>query len=92
MQKITEIWMDDAQCDERGMGLVLYVHFQKGDGIIISLDTKADEPLFCDVLKRDCRDKPQTDGERVYWENGASLSAEELLAMLQAGLHDGTAT
>ena len=92
MSKITELWMDDAQCDERGRGIVLYVHFQNGEGIIVSLDTKADEPLFRDVLKSECRDKPQTDGERVYWENGASLSVEELFAMLQSGMQDGGAT
>ena len=88
MQKITEVWMDDSQCDERGMGTVLYVHFQNGDGIIISLDSKVDEPLFRDVLNIKCRDKPQTDGERVYWEKGASLSVQEMLTMLKSGINE----
>ena len=89
MQRITEVWMDDSHCDERGMGTVLYVHFQSGDGVIISLDAKADEPLFRDVLSSKCRDKPQTDGERVYWENGASLSIREMFAMLKSDMKEG---
>ena len=88
MQKITEIWMDDACCDERGMGSVLYVHFQNGEGIIVSLDSKADEPLFRDVLEGKCRDRPQTDGRRVYWKNGASLSVREMFAMLKSNMKD----
>ena len=89
MPKIMEIWMDDACCDECGMGIVLYVHFQNGEGIIVSLDSKVDEPLFRDVLNSKCRDKPQTDGERVYWENGASLSVREMYAMLQFDMKEG---
>ena len=89
MQRITEIWTDDSRCDERGMGAVLNVHFQSGDGIIISLDSKVDAPLFRDVLNGKCRNSPQTDGERVYWENGASLSVKEMLAMLESGINDG---
>ena len=89
MPKIMEIWMDDACCDECGMGIVLFVHFQNGEGIFVSLDSKVDEPLFRDVLKSKCRDRPQTDGERVYWENGASLSVQEMLAMLKSGINDG---
>ena len=89
MQKITEIWIDDACCDERGMGTVLYVHFQNGEGLIVSLDSKADDPLFRDVLSSKSCDRPQTDGERVYWENGASLSVQEMLAMLKSGINDG---
>ena len=89
MQKITEIWTDDACCDERGMGTVLYVHFQNGEGIIVSLDKKADDPLFRDVLGGKCCDRPQTDGERVYWDNGASLSIGEMFSMLKSNMNDG---
>ena len=89
MQKITEIWMDDACCDEFGMGILLYAHFQNGEGIIVSLDSKVNEPLFSDVLNSACRDRPQTDGERVYWENGASLSVNELFAMLKSDIKEG---
>ena len=86
MPKITEIWMDDACCDEHGNGNVLYVHFQNGEGIIVNLDSKADEPLFNDVLNNKCCDKPQTDGEHVYWANGASLSIGEMFDMLISGV------
>ena len=83
MSRIKEIWMDDSCCDERGMGIVLYIQLHNGEGIMISLDSKVDEPLFRDVLNGNCKSEPQTDGERVYWENGASLSIQEMIAMLQ---------
>ena len=89
MPKITEIWTDDAFCDESGMGIVLYVHFQNGEGIIVNLDSKVNEPLFCDVLNSKSRDRPKTDGKRVYWENGASLSVSEMFAMLKSGMKEG---
>ena len=89
MPKIKEIWMDDSSCDESGMGIVLYVQLHNGEGIIISLDSKADEPLFRDVLSGKCCDRPQSDGKRVYWNNGASLTIEEMFAMLKSGISVG---
>ena len=90
MSKIKEIWMDDSSCDDSGMGIVLYVNLQNGEGIIISLDSKADEPLFRDVVNGKCRSKPLTDGERVYWENGASLSVQEMISILQTDRREGS--
>ena len=55
MQKITEIWTDDACCDERGRGIVLYVHFQNGEGIIVSLDCKNQAEFYIVI--------PRT----IYW-------------------------
>ena len=89
MPKINEIWYDDAICDERGMGIVIYVQLNNGQGIFISLDSKADEPLFRDVVTGKCRGKPQTDGERVYWENGASLTVRDMIAILQTDRKKG---
>jgi len=80
--KIESIWLDDARCDENGMGIVLNVDLDNGASMIINLDSKANEPLFRDVVLNRCG-KPKTDGERVYWQNGASLSIQEMVEMLQ---------
>lgn len=74
--------MDNACCDNRGMGITLNVYLNNGAGIAFLLDSKANEPLFHDVVMNKCA-PPQTDGERVYWENGASLMLQEMLALLQ---------
>jgi len=80
--KIESIWLDDARCDENGMGIALNVDLDNGASIIVSLDSKVNEPLFCDVVMNRYG-KPETDGERVYWRNGASLSIQDMVAMLQ---------
>jgi hypothetical protein len=80
--KIESIWLDDARCDENGMGIGLTVDLNNGSSIIVSLDSKANEPLFHDVVMNKCG-KPETDGEHIYWQNGASLSIQDIVAMFQ---------
>ncbi len=82
--KITEVWLDNANCDiETGMGTYLVVYLSNGQNLTVSLDPKAGEPLFADVITGKCETEAKTDGERVYWDNGASLTADEIIAMLQ---------
>jgi hypothetical protein len=81
--KIESVWLDSACCDEQGKGMAITVELDNGSYFCITLDSKADEPLFNDVLMGRCGD-PQTDGERVYWPNGASLSIHDLMAILQS--------
>ena len=80
--KIKRFYVDDASCDERGMGMMLIVNLDNGQTIMLLLDSKADEPLFNDVLMNKCG-KPQTDGKRIYWSNGASLSLRDMMKILQ---------
>jgi hypothetical protein len=80
--KIESIWLDNACCDSRGMGITLNVYLNNGAGMMLLLDSKASEPLFRGVMMNECA-PPQTDGERVYWENGASLTLQEMLTILQ---------
>ena len=81
--RIKGIWLDDACCNEYGMGMALNVDLDNGASIMFFLDSKANEPLFSDVVKNKCG-KPKTDGERVYWENGASLSLQDMMEILQS--------
>ena len=86
--RITEVWLDNAGCDkETGIGTYLVVYLDNGQNLTISLDSKADDPLFTDILMSRCDNEAKTDGERVYWSNGASLAVGEILAMLQTGLN-----
>ena len=84
MVAIKDVWLDDACCDEKGMRVSLYVYLHNGASMIIYLDSKACEPLFFDILKGRCDTRAKTDGSRVYWENGASLTLEEMIDMLRA--------
>ena len=58
--------------------------YQDGACYTVFLDSKAKEPLFCDVVKNKCG-KPITDGKCVCWSNGATLSLQDMLDMLQTG-------
>lgn len=49
--------------------------------IMLNLKSKCGEPLFAEVISE--RLTPHTDGGRVYWCNGASLTLEEIVVMLQ---------
>ena len=78
--RIKSIFQDDAFCDDKGRDIILDVDFDNGEKIFVSLDTKINEPLFVDVVMGRCG-RPQTDGIRAYWKNGASLSIHEMILM-----------
>jgi hypothetical protein len=93
MVKIKSIWMDSACCDkETGMGIILDADLDNGACIMVCLDSKAGEPRFDDIMSGKCRDQPQTDSERVYWENESSLTLGEMMGMLQIGRETEAAT
>jgi hypothetical protein len=62
------------------------IEFENRNVIILSLSSKLNEPLFREVINNHL--PPQTDGDRVYWQNGASLSLDEITAMLRADNSD----
>jgi len=49
--------------------------------IMFSLKPKLDEPLFAEVVQK--RLISQTDGNKVYWQNGENLTLEEITEMLR---------
>ena len=79
--KIMRIYMDDVAADENGMGILLFVDFDHWAGISFLLDSKHGEPGFADVLTGKAG-KPETDGECIYWQNGAYLTIGEMMAMV----------
>ena len=88
--KIKSIFLDGGCCDENGMGMALNVDFDNGSSVMLLLDSMADNPLFNDVVMNKCG-KPQTDGERIYWENGATLAIPDMMAILQTEKKAGAA-
>ena len=81
--KTSSIFLDDAFCGKDGKGMVLSADLENGASVTFPLDSKIGEPLFYEVLMNK-GGKPQTDGNYVFWENGASLSVQEMLEIVQS--------
>ena len=80
--RIKNIFLDDACCDKHGMNMALNVDLDNGSFFTVFLDSLVNEALFCDVVLNKCG-KPETDGSHVYWSNGASLSLQDMMDILQ---------
>ena len=84
MPKIIDAWVDAASHDKQpGMGIELIVYLDNNGSISVCLDSKADAPLFSEILRDSRCTEVKTDGERVCWPNGASLTVDEMVVMLQ---------
>jgi hypothetical protein len=57
----------------------IIVELDNGTVLLLELTSKLHEPLFAEIQTLHL---PRTDGGRVYWSNGASLSLDELMDML----------
>lgn len=55
------------------------VELESGSIILLSLAPKLGEPLFAQIRELS---RPKTDGDRVYWATGASLSLDDILTIL----------
>lgn len=55
------------------------VELENGSLIVLELAPKLGDPLFAQIKELS---HPRTDGDRVYWANGASLTLDEILTML----------
>ena len=75
--------MDYDTRDENGMGVIAFIDLDNEAGISFLLDSKADDPLFKAIMTGGA-EKPETDGKRIYWQNGASLSIKEIFPILQS--------
>jgi hypothetical protein len=66
-----EAFDEQSQC--------ISVELENGSIIVLELTPKLDDPLFAQIRNLS---RPRTDGNRVYWANGASLTIDEILEML----------
>ncbi len=55
------------------------VELENGSIILLELVPKLGDPLFAQIRELS---RPRTNGDRVYWANGASLTLDEILEML----------
>lgn len=55
------------------------VELENGSIILLELTPKLADPLFAQIRELS---RPRTDGDRVYWANGASLTLDEIIKML----------
>ena len=56
------------------------VELENGSIVILEFISKHSNPLFAGIKDLSL---PKTDGERVYWANGASLTLDEIMERLQ---------
>lgn len=86
MAKIHDTWMDNVNCDDNGKGAILYIELDNCTSISMSLDPLAEDPLFSEVMLSRQRHsaQPQTDGDRIHWSNGASITINDIVTMIQA--------
>ncbi len=57
----------------------LMVKLDGGITVIFPLELKKDDPLIAEIMEWNI---PKTDGQRVYWHNDASVSAEEIFSLM----------
>lgn len=53
-----------------------------GHSIFLELGDRIGEPAFAKLIEKRLFDRPQTDGERLYWVDGPSFTVAEIFAML----------
>jgi hypothetical protein len=66
----------------------IIIDLDNNNVIMLTLKSKRNEPLFDEVVT-ECL-IPQTDGGRVYWQNDASLTLDEIIAMVRTENADST--
>ena len=58
------------------------VTLESGHTIMLELGGRVHEPAFAALIENGVFDKPQTDGDRLYWQGGQSITLEEIFEML----------
>lgn len=58
------------------------ITLESGHTILLELGSRIQEPTFAALVENGDFCKPRTDGERIYWPGGVSITLEEILGML----------
>lgn len=64
-----------------GLGSLLDIHFDNGQILLLSFRTKQEDTAFVKLYQRGELNRPKTDGDSVYWEDGTRLSIQEIMEM-----------
>lgn len=65
------------------LGTALDVHLSNGQTILLSLRVVAEDPRFAEMYRDGRLFVPRTDGARVYWDQGPSLTLEEIMTLVE---------
>jgi len=65
------------------------ITLESGHTILLELGDRIHEPAFAALIESGDFCKPRTDGKRIYWPGGMSITLEEIFGML---LSPGDAT
>jgi len=80
-RKIVSVTTDSDERDLRILFNEITIELDNGVYINLTLEPKRGDPKFAEIWALSL---PKTDGDRVYWSNGASLTMDEIIAMIQA--------
>ena len=58
------------------------ITLESGHTIFLELGSKIRDPVFAALVENGNFCKPLTDGGRIYWPGGASITLEEIVGML----------
>ena len=58
------------------------ITLESGHTILLELAGRVHEPVFAELIQSGMFCKPLTDGERIYWPGGPSITVAEILEML----------
>ena len=58
------------------------VTLKSGHTIMLELKNRIREPAFAALIESGEFGSPQTDGERLYWQSGLSITLDEIFEML----------
>ena len=61
----------------------LDIELSNGSLILLDMRPLLAEPEFAALLEDDRVLYPRTDGDRVYWQNGPSVTLERLMRLIQ---------
>lgn len=73
-----------ATCAGPGVGILgtlMDIHFDNGQIILLSLKDKQDDPAFLRLYQNGELNRPNTDGDSVYWKDGPRLFFHEIMEM-----------
>ena len=60
------------------------INLSNGHIILLELGSRINEPAFAALMESGASCRPQTDGERVFWPGGPSVSLAEIFEMLKS--------
>lgn len=58
------------------------ITLESGHTILLELSGRVHELAFAALIQNGMFCKPLTDGERIYWPGGPSITVDEIIAML----------